>query len=172
MDLRRLGEEAGRIRPRTAETARTTPSRASATALPFARWRSSTAQRGSRQRVLAAAAKLEPGPVRDLFEGYLPPDPKGRKLGSNPRPATILALTGDAKNGEALFFNKDMKCANCHKVGDKGTVARPGPHDDRQDPHAGRIARKPAPAVRDGSNRSSRRTSSARRTRRPSPGCS
>ena len=34
--------------------------------------------------------------VRDLFEGYLPSDEKGaRKLGSNPRPKTILALGGD-----------------------------------------------------------------------------
>ncbi len=64
-------------------------------------------------------------PVRDLFEGYTPADPKGRKLGANARPAPILALTGDAKNGEALFFNKEMKCANCHKVGDRGTALGP-----------------------------------------------
>src|SRR6185437_4419291 len=32
------------------------------------------------EKLLADAAKLPPGPVRDLFEGYLPPDPKGRKL--------------------------------------------------------------------------------------------
>jgi putative heme-binding domain-containing protein len=77
------------------------------------------------ERILAAAAKLPPGPSRDLFEGYLPPDPKGRKLGSNPRPASILSLTGDAKKGEAIFFDKEMKCANCHKVGDKGTALGP-----------------------------------------------
>jgi putative heme-binding domain-containing protein len=75
--------------------------------------------------LLAAAAKLPPGPVRDLFEGYLPPDPKGRKLGSNPRPASILAKTGDPKNGEAVFFNKELKCASCHKIGDKCTSVGP-----------------------------------------------
>jgi putative heme-binding domain-containing protein len=75
--------------------------------------------------ILAAAAKLEPGPVRDLFEGYLPADPRGRKLGSNPRPQAILALKGDATNGEAIFFNKEMKCVNCHKVGDKGVSLGP-----------------------------------------------
>lgn len=79
----------------------------------------------ARDAVRAAANKLEPGPVRDLFEGYLPPDPRGRKLGSNPRPASILALTGDAKRGEGLFFAKDLKCANCHKVGDRGTAVGP-----------------------------------------------
>jgi len=78
-----------------------------------------------RDEVLAAAAKLEPGPVRDLFEGYLPADPKGRKLGSNPRPSTILNLTGDAKRGEALFFAKDLKCATCHKIGERGTAVGP-----------------------------------------------
>jgi len=90
--------------------------------LPFARARFDS---GDREKVLAAAAKLEPGPVRDLFEGYLPPDPKGRKLGSNPRPASILAIKGDVKNGEAIFFNKEMKCANCHKIGDRGTSVGP-----------------------------------------------
>jgi putative heme-binding domain-containing protein len=96
------------------------------TALPYAQTlRRSMYADTDRDRILAAAAKLDPGPVRDLFEGYFPPDPKGRKLGSNPRPSAILALTGDAKKGEALFFNKDMKCSTCHKVGDKGVTLGP-----------------------------------------------
>jgi putative heme-binding domain-containing protein len=98
------------------------------TAWPYARdfargrrWSESEAAKS----LLADAAKLEPGTVRDLFEGYLPVGPGGRKLGSNPRPASILALKGDALKGEALFFNKDMKCVNCHKIGDKGTTLGP-----------------------------------------------
>jgi putative heme-binding domain-containing protein len=79
----------------------------------------------SAAKLLADAAKLEPGPVRELFDGYQPADPKGRKLGSSPRPAPILALFGDAKRGETIFFNKEMKCANCHKVGDKGQALGP-----------------------------------------------
>lgn len=95
-------------------------------ALPFARSVGSyRLGPDERAKVLAEAAKLPPGHVRDLFEGYLPPDPKGRKLGSNPRPAALLALKGDATNGEALFFQKELKCANCHKVGDKGTSLGP-----------------------------------------------
>ena len=74
---------------------------------------------------LATAAKLPPGPVRDLFEGYLPPDPKGRKIGSNPRPASILGLKGDPANGEKLFFTQSLQCAECHKVGDRGTALGP-----------------------------------------------
>jgi putative heme-binding domain-containing protein len=96
------------------------------TALPYAQTlRRSSFSDGDRDRILAAAQKVEPGPVRDLFDGYFPPDPKGRKLGPNPRPAVILALTGDAKKGETIFFNKEMKCASCHKVGDKGVALGP-----------------------------------------------
>jgi len=96
------------------------------TALPYARVLGKlTPSFDDRRQLLAAAAKLQPGPVRDLFEGYLPPDPKGRKIGSNPRPASILAKTGDAKTGEAIFFNKELKCVNCHKVGDKGVSLGP-----------------------------------------------
>ena len=66
--------------------------------------------------MLAAAAKLPAGPVRDLFEGYLPSDEKGeRKLGSNPRPRAILALKGDAGRGEKLFWSQAVNCGNCHK---------------------------------------------------------
>src|SRR5262249_23600920 len=96
------------------------------TALPFAQAVGlGSLIQGEPDKVLAAAGKLPPGPVRDLFEGYLPPDPKGRRLGSNPRPASILGLTGDATRGEAIFFDKEMKCANCHKIGDKGTALGP-----------------------------------------------
>jgi putative heme-binding domain-containing protein len=76
-------------------------------------------------KFLSEVGKLPPGPVRDLFEGYLPPDPGGRKLGSNPRPASILGLTGDAARGEAVFFTKELKCVECHKMGDKGTALGP-----------------------------------------------
>src|SRR5262249_57961374 len=67
------------------------------TALPFAQAVGlGSLIQGEPDKVLAAAGKLPPGPVRDLFEGYLPPDPKGRRLGSNPRPGGILGLTGAA----------------------------------------------------------------------------
>jgi putative heme-binding domain-containing protein len=75
---------------------------------------------------LVAAAKLPAGPVRDLFEGYLASDEKGpRKLGSNPRPRTILALGGDAARGEGLFWSQAVNCGRCHKVGDRGTALGP-----------------------------------------------
>jgi putative heme-binding domain-containing protein len=77
------------------------------------------------QMTIAAVAGLQPGPIRDLFEGYLPADPRGRKLGNNPKPAAILNLTGDAQRGKALFFANELKCATCHKLGDKGGALGP-----------------------------------------------
>lgn len=73
----------------------------------------------------ASAVKHGSPLVRDLFEGHVPAAAGGRKLGANPRPTALLTLTGDAARGEALFFNKDMKCANCHKVGDRGAALGP-----------------------------------------------
>jgi putative heme-binding domain-containing protein len=95
-----------------------------ATAWPFARELAARGEVGGSQ-LLLSAAKLDRGLMHDLFDGHQPTDPKGRKLGASPRPAPILALTGDAKKGEALFFSKEMKCAVCHKVGDKGNAVGP-----------------------------------------------
>ena len=79
-----------------------------------------------RDAVLAAAARLPMGPVRDLFEGYLPPDGSGeRKLGSNPRPRAILALEGHAARGEELFHSQAVNCIRCHRVGERGTPVGP-----------------------------------------------
>jgi putative heme-binding domain-containing protein len=79
-----------------------------------------------REALLAAAAKLTVGPVRDLFEGYLPADERGeRKLGSNPRPSSILALQGDAGRGEALLWSQAVNCGKCHRVDDRGSAVGP-----------------------------------------------
>jgi putative heme-binding domain-containing protein len=79
-----------------------------------------------RDGLLAAAAKLPAGSVRDLFEGYLPQDDKvARKLGSSPRPKAILALKGDASRGETLFWSPTLKCGTCHQIGKQGTALGP-----------------------------------------------
>src|SRR5690606_12630294 len=70
------------------------------------------------------AAALPAGPVRDLFEGFLPADER-RTLGSSPRPKAILALTGDAASGEQLFWSQKLNCSKCHRIGDQD--ARVGP---------------------------------------------
>lgn len=79
-----------------------------------------------REKLLAAVAKLPPCPTRDLFEGYLPQGEKGeRKLGTSPRPRSILAMKGDAARGEALFWSKTINCGSCHKIGERGTTIGP-----------------------------------------------
>jgi putative heme-binding domain-containing protein len=79
-----------------------------------------------RKALLAAAARLPEGTIRDLFEGYFPqPEPAARKLGSSPRPRTILALPGDAGRGEKLFWSKALNCGSCHQVGGRGTALGP-----------------------------------------------
>jgi putative heme-binding domain-containing protein len=83
-------------------------------------------QPAEREALLAAAAGLPAGTVRDLFEGYLPqPEPAARKLGSSPRPRTILALKGDAGRGERLFWSTALNCGSCHQVGERGTAVGP-----------------------------------------------
>ena len=79
-----------------------------------------------REALLATAAKLPDGTIRALFEGYLPqPEPGQRKLGSNPRPRTILALQGDPGRGEKLFWSKTLNCGSCHIIGERGTALGP-----------------------------------------------
>ena len=74
--------------------------------------------------MLSAAAKLPAGPMRDLFEGYLPQAGE-RKLGSNPRPKSILALAGNADRGGKLFWSPSLHCGSCHKIGEQGTPLGP-----------------------------------------------
>jgi putative heme-binding domain-containing protein len=79
-----------------------------------------------RDALLAAAAKLPNGPTRDLLEGYLPDGGRGeRKLGSNPRPRSVLALDGDPGRGEKLFWSEPVQCGRCHRIGDRGTSVGP-----------------------------------------------
>jgi putative heme-binding domain-containing protein len=79
-----------------------------------------------RDVVLTVAAALPNGPIRDLFEGYLPAGESGQgALGSNPRPATILAVAGDAGRGEELFWSEAIHCGKCHRVGERGTPIGP-----------------------------------------------
>jgi putative heme-binding domain-containing protein len=77
------------------------------------------------KEILARAAKLQAGPVRDLFEGYFPTEGRERKLGPNPRPPAILAIKGDAERGKAVFFATGMTCQNCHRIGDRGNIVGP-----------------------------------------------
>ncbi len=84
-----------------------------------------TTSPGERAKILADVTKLKPGPVRDLFDGYLPQTGE-RKLGSNPRPASILSRTGDADRGKAVYWSVNrMTCHTCHQIDGKGQQVGP-----------------------------------------------
>jgi putative heme-binding domain-containing protein len=62
--------------------------------------------------------------VGDLFEHYLPATGE-RKLGSSPRPKSILSRSGDAARGEQLFWSEAVNCGKCHQVDGRGTAVGP-----------------------------------------------
>jgi putative heme-binding domain-containing protein len=64
--------------------------------------------------------------IRDLFERYLPPEKRTKRLGSVIRPERILSLTGDAARGKKVFFETaSVSCKNCHRIQKEGKEVGP-----------------------------------------------
>lgn len=64
--------------------------------------------------------------TRELFERFLSPEKRIKRLGSYVNPEQILALPGDASAGRKLFFETDsMSCKNCHQIRGQGTAIGP-----------------------------------------------
>jgi uncharacterized repeat protein (TIGR03806 family) len=64
--------------------------------------------------------------VRDLFERFLPPEQRVRRLGSIVQAEQILALPGDADRGRRLFLETEgVQCKNCHRVQQQGKELGP-----------------------------------------------
>ncbi|MDP7014898.1 MAG: PQQ-dependent sugar dehydrogenase [Pirellulaceae bacterium] len=64
--------------------------------------------------------------IRDLFERFLPPEKRVKRLGSVVRPEQILALDGDQARGKAVFFaTGGVQCKNCHKIQKEGKELGP-----------------------------------------------
>ena len=123
-------DERGRGKDRTGARTAGRPARCWPARSRRCGWRGSSAAASwtppSGTRCWPRRPKLPAGPIRDLFEGYLPSDErKGRKLGSNPRPRAILALEGDPGRGEKLFWSQAVHCGSCHQIGDRGTPVGP-----------------------------------------------
>ena len=80
-----------------------------------------------RTETLLPLAYSHPNPaIRDLFERFIPEEQRIKRLGSDIKPAEILALPGDAARGRELFFNSSgVQCKNCHKIGDQGQSLGP-----------------------------------------------
>ena len=64
--------------------------------------------------------------VRDLFEKFLPPEQRIKRIGTAANPKQILALTGDAAKGKHLFFEStSISCKNCHRLQNEGKQVGP-----------------------------------------------
>lgn len=59
--------------------------------------------------------------VRDLFERFLPPGERAKRLGDDFKPEAILALEGNPETGkQAFFYGATSQCKNCHAVHGSG----------------------------------------------------
>ena len=64
--------------------------------------------------------------VRDLFERFLPPEQRIKRLGSIVQPQQILALAGDSERGKRVFFETSgVSCKNCHRIQKEGKEVGP-----------------------------------------------
>jgi len=74
-----------------------------------------------RMAAIEAAAKKTDVSIRDLFEQFLPPDRRIKRLGASVKAEQLLSLKGDAAKGRELFFNTTgIACKNCHRIGENG----------------------------------------------------
>ena len=75
--------------------------------------------------VLDAVAAADPVVV-GLFERFLPPERRVRRLGTTIDPHALLALDGDADRGLRLFAESQaVQCRSCHPVGGQGGAVGP-----------------------------------------------
>jgi len=64
--------------------------------------------------------------IRDLFDRFLPEEQRVARLGTNIRPAQLLAVRGDVGRGRELFHSaKHIACRNCHTIGNEGKEIGP-----------------------------------------------
>jgi putative heme-binding domain-containing protein len=79
----------------------------------------------TRELVLDSAATADPV-VLGLFERYLPPERRVRRLGTAIDPAMLLSKAGDAERGRRLFAESNaVQCRTCHAVGGQGGAVGP-----------------------------------------------
>jgi uncharacterized repeat protein (TIGR03806 family) len=74
-----------------------------------------------RQEAIALGAQDLNVNVRDLFERFLPPSERAKRLGDDFQPDEVLALQGNAEQGkQAFFYGAASQCKNCHVVHGSG----------------------------------------------------
>jgi len=75
---------------------------------------------------VAAAVRHNDISIRDLFERFLPPEDRIKRLGSAVHADQILAVGGDSARGRQVFFNTNgVACKNCHRIQKEGKEIGP-----------------------------------------------
>lgn len=86
-----------------------------------------TAMSGSMKNQIIQLATQGDNPlVGDLFERFLPEDQRVKRLGLKIDLSALLAIQGDSREGEKLFFGMSgLQCRNCHRVHQHGKEVGP-----------------------------------------------
>ncbi|MCO8124033.1 PQQ-dependent sugar dehydrogenase [Stieleria sp. TO1_6] len=80
----------------------------------------------TRLAVAEIAAQHSDSMIRDLFERFLPPERRVKRLGNNVNADALLAMQGDAQAGAAIYFQSaNVSCRQCHRIGDQGQTVGP-----------------------------------------------
>lgn len=70
-----------------------------------------------REQAVSLAEAHADANIRVLFERFVPPERRPRRLGEVVKPEELLAMAGDRSRGEQIFFNSSAaQCKNCHTV--------------------------------------------------------
>jgi putative heme-binding domain-containing protein len=77
-------------------------------------------------RAVSRAVNHPDSNVRMLFEKFVPPQERTKKLGDVFRPEEILRLTGRPRRGDRIFHTSTAaQCKNCHTTDGKGGLLGP-----------------------------------------------
>ncbi|HXT58882.1 MAG TPA: PVC-type heme-binding CxxCH protein [Pirellulales bacterium] len=75
---------------------------------------------------IALATKHPDSNIRVLYEKFIPEADRPQRLGAAIKPAELLAMKGDEKRGEQIFFQSSAaQCKNCHRVRGNGNTIGP-----------------------------------------------
>ncbi|HEX4131250.1 MAG TPA: PVC-type heme-binding CxxCH protein [Pirellulales bacterium] len=78
------------------------------------------------KRAIAAGVNHPDANVRIAYERFVPEGQRPQRLGAAFKPADILALAGDPRRGEQIFFQSTAaQCKNCHQVRGVGGTLGP-----------------------------------------------
>jgi putative membrane-bound dehydrogenase-like protein len=79
-----------------------------------------------KERAIAKAVTHPDASVRVMYERFIPADQRQQRLGEAIKAADILALKGNPKRGEQIFYESTAaQCKNCHQVNGKGGTLGP-----------------------------------------------